>query len=270
MSDTTATAEVAEPVEIPKVIRRRSAKPAGMTVTSETLGEPIEDSFLPGAEAGTKPPRVIGRGGKKIEGSGTAVAAPAKGEIKPPKELAPIAKEVNVRLEKASKLEADAADHRLAAALKLAEAKEICKRSGVSFQTWSEANVKDAAGNKIGYQVVRKLANIGEKENPEEELARQREAQAERAAASREKKAAEVEALKEKVAEPPSPFEPVVVKDRDPALLVKDMSSLFERLPDAAKREDALRDLFAFLEPAEALSALKSVADDLGCTVVVQ
>jgi hypothetical protein len=48
------------------------------------------------------------------------------------------------------------------------------------------------------------------------------------------------------------------------------MSTLFERLPDAPTREDALRDLFAFLDPTEALAALKSVADDLGCKVVAK
>lgn len=282
MDDNTTTEKTEEAkieTPAPKVVRRRSVKPVEVTkvegteaVDAGSIGEtqPETQPEEKPAEEAPKPPPIV----KRKASSGGVAVTPAT--PKPPKELAPIAKEVNVRLEKASKLESDAQDHRLAAALKLAEAKEICKRAGISFKTWAEENVKDGAGNQIGFQAVRKLANIGEKDDPEEELNRQREAQAERAKASRDKKAAEVEALKEAAGandsggdQPkPNAFEPAAVKERDPALLVKDLSGIFERLPDAATREDAIRDLFAFLSPAEALAALKSVADDLGCKVV--
>jgi len=123
--------------------------------------------------------------------SATAVTPTGPDKTKkaaPPKELAPLAKEVNVRLEKAAKLESDAQDHRLAAALKLAEAKEICTRAGVSFQKWAEENIKEVNGKEVGFQTIRKLANIGEAEDPKAALEGARAAQAERAKASRDRK----------------------------------------------------------------------------------
>lgn len=125
----------------------------------------------------------------------------------PPKELAPLAKEVNVRLEKAAKLESDAQDHRLAAALKLAEAKEICTRAGVSFQKWAEENIKEVNGKEVGFQTIRKLANIGEAEDPKAALEGARAAQAERAKASRDRKK-EGEAAPASAPEGDGPFTP--------------------------------------------------------------
>lgn len=107
---------------------------------------------------------------------------------KPPEELAPLAKEINVRLDKAAKLESDAHDHRLAAATQLAKAKEICTRAGVGFQAWAEANIKEVNGQAVGFQVIRKLANLGEQDDPKAALDAARAAQAERAKASRDRK----------------------------------------------------------------------------------
>ena len=55
--------------------------------------------------------------------------------------LAPLAKEINIRLEKADIRDGEAQDHRLAAALKLAEAKKMCDERKLKFAPWCEANV---------------------------------------------------------------------------------------------------------------------------------
>lgn len=74
--------------------------------------------------------------------------------------LKPVAKEINERLVKASKLTSDAFDHRLAAAIRLEDARKMCKKANMNFKTWAEANVKHS------YENVRKLAAIGASDNP--------------------------------------------------------------------------------------------------------
>ncbi|HLO75919.1 MAG TPA: hypothetical protein VK196_05620 [Magnetospirillum sp.] len=71
------------------------------------------------------------------------------------------AKEINVRLEKAEKLAGQADDHRLAAAILLAAAKERCQEAKIIFQQWCETNVKQS------YETVRKLIPIGVAEGKE-------------------------------------------------------------------------------------------------------
>ena len=46
------------------------------------------------------------------------------------RKLAPVAKEINTRLEKASQMTDKAFDHRLAAAIRLGDAKETCEKDG--------------------------------------------------------------------------------------------------------------------------------------------
>ncbi len=72
----------------------------------------------------------------------------------------PVAKEINVRLEKASKAESNAQDHRLAASIKLAEAKDRCAVQGMKFKDWVDGNVV------LGYNTVRKLVTIGQQKDP--------------------------------------------------------------------------------------------------------
>lgn len=78
------------------------------------------------------------------------------------KKLAPIANEINVRFEKIAKLDGQADDHRLTAALRLEEAKKLCAASGIRFRTWVETNVKDQS-----WETVRKLAIVGGSPNPQ-------------------------------------------------------------------------------------------------------
>ena len=94
------------------------------------------------------------------------------------------AKEIKTRLDKASKLESDADDHRLAAAIKMGEvhgqfetkheAKSISK--GVTFKGWCEQHsivAPDIRGRS--WENVRKLLAVGRAEDPQQALTDMRE-----------------------------------------------------------------------------------------------
>ncbi len=76
------------------------------------------------------------------------------------KSLRPIAKEINVRFEKAALYDGKAVDHRLAAALLLADARKLCEKHKINFRGWSEDNVTQNWGE------VRVLANVGGADDP--------------------------------------------------------------------------------------------------------
>ena len=110
-----------------------------------------------------------GKGAKKKGGTFAASAkkmqerqtAKAKGkEAAALTKLKPVAKEINTRLEKAEKMSSDAFDHRLAAAIRLEDARKMCKKAGVVFKKWVEANVTQS------YETVRKLAAVGGASDP--------------------------------------------------------------------------------------------------------
>ena len=93
------------------------------------------------------------------------------------RELAPIAKEINHRFNEAAKLdtkahdiEGKADDHRLAAALRIAEAEKRCKAEKHNFKQWAEANIKQQS-----YETVRKLLQVGRADEPALALADMRE-----------------------------------------------------------------------------------------------
>lgn len=83
------------------------------------------------------------------------------------------ANEINVRFEKAAKLEGDANDHRLAAAILLEEARAKLEGTGVKFKDWAEKHVKQS------WETVRKLVVIGGAKNPAKALADMRSKNAE-------------------------------------------------------------------------------------------
>lgn len=84
--------------------------------------------------------------------------------------LAPIAKEVNVRIEKIAKLDGQADDHRLSAALKLAEAKTYCDTRDISFKKWAESHLHHEAAH-LSFETLRKLAYVGQADDPKLALA---------------------------------------------------------------------------------------------------
>jgi hypothetical protein len=94
------------------------------------------------------------------------------------------ANEINVRFEKAAKLEGDANDHRLAAAILLEEARKKLDGTGVKFKDWAEKHVKQA------WETVRKLVVIGGAKNPAKALADMRNKNAEANKKHREAKKA--------------------------------------------------------------------------------
>jgi hypothetical protein len=89
--------------------------------------------------------------------------------------LAPIAKEINARFEKIAKLEGDANDHRLSAAIRIAEAEKVCVEAGIKFAEWAVENIKEQK-----WETVRKLLYVGKSEDPKAALTDQRKANNER------------------------------------------------------------------------------------------
>ena len=77
------------------------------------------------------------------------------------KTLTPIAKDINTRLEKAAKMENDAYDHRLAAAIRLNDAHKIIKKTkGITIKGWCENNIEHSYSN------VKHLTKVGAAKNP--------------------------------------------------------------------------------------------------------
>ena len=100
------------------------------------------------------------------------------------RELKALAREVNAMLDKASKSDLRAFDLRLSAACSLAKARETCKRDGLKFQDWCEANVETS------YKEVKRLALVGEADDPKMALEDLRAKTAARVRKSRENKSA--------------------------------------------------------------------------------
>lgn len=71
------------------------------------------------------------------------------------------AKEINTRFEKVAKLDGQADDHRLAAAIRLAEVKSKCEEAKIPFQKWCDDNITDQS-----FRTLRQLAGIGAQPEP--------------------------------------------------------------------------------------------------------
>ena len=135
-----------------------------MDTNTETRAEKTERVKAKFAAEGKQP--VKAKPSKKLKGKTNAVVvvketAPKMTVEQADKKLAPITNEINVRFEKIEKLDGQADDHRLAAALRIEEARKICVASGIKFQEWAEKNLKQS------YETVRKLAAIGKAPNPQ-------------------------------------------------------------------------------------------------------
>lgn len=122
------------------------------------------------------------------------------------KTLTPMAQEINVRFNKAESLEGKADDHRLAAAITLANAKAECDKLGINFRKWAEKHVKQSFEN------VRKLVRVGQAPDPKLALADMRGKNAERMKAARAAERAEppkqIEQRKEEPAAPTGANQP--------------------------------------------------------------
>lgn len=94
------------------------------------------------------------------------------------RQLQPVAKEINTRMEKANSIEAKAQqqadDHRLAASLRMAEAQDACKKAGITFKRWVAEHLeyKTPTGEmkKLSYGEAIRLSSIGASSDPAQAL----------------------------------------------------------------------------------------------------
>lgn len=107
----------------------------------------------------------------------------------PEGQLASLAHEINKRLTLADRLDAQSSDHRLAAAIRLSEAKALCETKSMPFRKWAEAHIPHA------FVTIRTLAKIGSAEDPKLALEAYRTKNAEANRELRLRKKAEVQAL---------------------------------------------------------------------------
>jgi len=95
------------------------------------------------------------------------------------KTLAPMAKEINAKLDRAAVAEGKAFDHRLSACCMLAEAKEVAEKAKINWKKWCENNVTQSP------ETIRKLVMVGKADDPKLALEDLRLKNARQMAASR-------------------------------------------------------------------------------------
>lgn len=199
--------------------------------------------------------------------------------------LDPMAREINVRLEKAEKQEQQADDHRLAASLVLAKAKAQCMAAQINFKKWCEAHLEHS------YETARKLAAIGASDNPRAALEDMR---GRNAAANRKLREAQKAALQQVKRLPPRQLSaPPAEQAREVLARVPDAEAVaiakhvaeshgFRMIPenqmlDVTPTEpekvtvveleltvDGMLADFQELEPSEQVEFLKSAAEEIG------
>jgi hypothetical protein len=179
------------------------------------------------------------------------------------KKMDPLAREVNTRFEKIAKLEGDANDHRLSAALRLAEAEKIASEAGIKFKEWAAENIKEQ-----GWEAVRKLLYVGRSEDPKAALSDMRGQARKAAKKHRDGKKADKPAIKA----PAKPIDVVmalkpedqtdvikkVAKDLGLAVVTKDD----EKVISQVRKEGT--------KPAEAAPAKSKDASPFGYDAIVR
>jgi hypothetical protein len=205
--------------------------------------------------------------------------AKAKGAVTTAlRDLAPMAKEVNVRLEKATRLTDDAYDHRLAAALQLDEAKTRCKAAKIPFEKWCTENLTQS------YETVRKLAVVGAADDPVKALEDMR---GKNKAANKKSRAKTAGKRAEKPAGPQGPKQTPAdriiegfkhIKDDQGANLVKSQAERYglklvtqDAKPvsrDTTNPVTAIKTLFQAASAADKLAVLTWAAAEVGVQVV--
>ena len=95
-------------------------------------------------------------------------------DIKPTEQqewtLATLATEINKRISLAARLDNQAADHRLAAAIRLAEASNMCNELRIPFKKWAQAHITGLAENTVYQMVV-----VGRSPDPRQAMAEWRD-----------------------------------------------------------------------------------------------
>ena len=160
------------------------------------------------------------------------------------RELVPVAKEINVRLEKASQADGKAFDHRLAAAIQMEGARKICDKRKLSFKKWAEENFA------LAYETVKKLTQVGAADDPKLALEDMR----------LKNKAANKVMRARKAAEPKASRDPSQGGHRDAPAATDSPRTPFNVANDAV----------AALDDKTQLSLIESRAGDLGMSVVAK
>ena len=197
--------------------------------------------------------------------------------------LAPIAKEINHKLEQAAKTDAKADDYRLSAAIRLAEAKAKCETDKMNFKRWAEENVTQS------FETVRKLAVVGAADDPKLALADLRGKNKAANKKLRDKKKVEVgsrDTKEEPAAKPQTPLDRIesglAVLDDQARLNVLESAVAKEGMAVVTK-ENAKRALgvekksglaelkksFDGLSGADKMNFMEYVADAVGATVEI-
>lgn len=159
------------------------------------------------------------------------------------KELAPIAKEINARLDSASKMDSKAADHRLSAALMLEEAHKKCEAAKIHFKKWATDNIP------YSYENVRKLVAVGASPEPAKALEDLRLKNAEANKRHRDAKKAE---------EPPTKPAPELKREEPKPAPVE--------LPPPPATLEAMKEMFDKLKPMAKMAFLTWAAESIGAT----
>lgn len=194
--------------------------------------------------------------------------------------LDPIAKEVNERLEKAEKSDKNADDHRLAAILKLEEARlqieKLGKTSPLSFNKWCASNIQWSP------ETIRKMLPIAQSSNPKAALEDLRAGNKERNKKSRDKK--KTAAKKPTLAIAAAPATPkalqAVIQSAKPevqlAAVKKTAEDMGLRVVSEADAEkaggivgvDAVQIAWQALKPVDRMKVARFIAESLGFDLV--
>lgn len=154
MADETTTTEVAEEAKAPA--KKKTPVRAGTKKKADAATKAA-------AAAKKKKKKPVKKAGLSPKQAEAAAAKAAKEEAKKEvlKNLTPLAHEIRTRIEKAEGDEQRAINHRVSAAIRLAEVKAACEDAGIKFKDWFEDRL-NTDKFKLGYEQGRKLAKAGE------------------------------------------------------------------------------------------------------------
>lgn len=177
--------------------------------------------------------------------------------------LNPFAKEINHRFELATQLDGKADDHRLAASLKIAEAKKLCDENGVRFKDWAEQNIKEQS-----YDYVKRLAGVGAAPDPKLALEDMRRKNAElnvKHRAVKKQKERTLVQRAEVVGAMPAADAATDIATAAAALIAAPIPS---RKPAAQPTGiDALKHAFAALKASDQMAFVKWAAEEVGAAL---
>lgn len=168
---------------------KAKAKPAPKKARAKVAPEAITPATPPKAKP--TPEEAKANRAKALEAARAAKAAQkaekeaeaAKKAKEADKVLAPLARDINARLESANKNQGKVDDMRLSAAVLMKEAEEKALAAGISFKKWASEHI-----TQMSWENARKLLTVGKAPNPRLALADMRLKNAEANKALRKKR----------------------------------------------------------------------------------